>query len=185
MLSDSVIKILEFAAKYAWGVMVLSALVVTLSDSAISKMGLLEIRDNYLGGWWLLLIFSTAIWGVLPLSMLKDWWGKRCMIKARFDKLQSRMQSLDGPEREWLRYCLYFNVQTATALRKNPVPQSLVNKGILIEGSGPIPNLPFHITDDAWLVAKANMFEFISPEEMVSDATADELNQFMREMKRV
>jgi hypothetical protein len=165
--------------------MVLSALVVMLPDSAISKMGLLEIRDNYLGGWWLLLIFSTAIWIVLPLSKIKDWWGKRCMIKARFDKLQSRMQNLDGPEREWLRYCLYFNVQTATALRTNPVPQSLVNKGILIEGSGQILNLPFHINDDAWLVTQANMFEFISAEEMESDATADELNQFMREMKRV
>ena len=95
------------------------------------------------------------------------------------------MKSLDWQEREWLRYCLYYDVQTATAIRTNPVAQSLVNKGILNEGSGHFMNLPFHVTDDAWLVARANIFEFLSLEEMQCGGPHQELDQFMRGTKRI
>ncbi|OEU65089.1 MAG: hypothetical protein BA863_03020 [Desulfovibrio sp. S3730MH75] len=188
MIGDVVIRILEFAAKYAWASFVLSLLVIVLPNSAITKMGLNEIRSQHLGIWWIVLIFSASLWIASfsqkivknIIQILKDY------RKAAFwhKHLAEFIESLSTPEKNWIRYCLYFNAQTVPCYRHNPVAQSLVNKDILVEGSGHVMSLPFHIKSKVWDILKRRIHYFISEEELADQRVGKQLEDFIASLGR-
>jgi hypothetical protein len=54
---------LEIVSKHSWALAFVAAVVLFLPEDLLKKMDLLEIRNNYEGIWWLVLIFCTALWG--------------------------------------------------------------------------------------------------------------------------
>lgn len=79
--------------------------------------------------------------------------------------LALRIASLDVGERLWIKYCLFYNVQTLSASRSNCTAQSLHDKKIVTEGSGQISNLPFHFRDCVWRYLLEHKDDFISGNE--------------------
>lgn len=64
---EAISKILEAVAKYAWGVFVVCLFVIFLPADLSKSFGLEKLKFDYLGSWWLGLIFSAAIW-VFPIK---------------------------------------------------------------------------------------------------------------------
>lgn len=161
----------------------LAAIILFLPSSTLNKMGLSQIHNEYLGIWWILFIFTGALWIGQFASGIKNWWRKKAKERRKFNILKERMLSLSEPEKNWVRYCLYYGEQTAVAPINASVPQSLVNKRILRQGTGHLLKLPFHFDDDAWNVAQANISEFLSPEEFGDPAVGKRLDEFMRRLR--
>jgi hypothetical protein len=76
-----------------------------------------------------------------------------------------RLNSLNDRELLWIKYCLFHNEQTLSAKLDDVTAQSLVNKGIVSQGSGSMLNLPFHIPDDVWAYLQLHEHLFLSEEE--------------------
>ncbi|MDP3013056.1 MAG: super-infection exclusion protein B [Candidatus Subteraquimicrobiales bacterium] len=186
---------LEIISKNSWAVAVVACVVLFFPQELLSKMGLLEIRNNYKGIGWLVLIFSTALWIGSVVSYLfnkisksmgnrrelkekieqqkaaeeieaqKREEGKRKEKEEKRSRLRLRLDSLDHAEKMWIKYCLYYNVQTLSANMTDSTAQSLVNKGILVQGSGHMMNLPFHVRDDVWAYLKEHEKEYLTDQE--------------------
>jgi hypothetical protein len=182
-------KVLDFVATYSWAVLVVTAFVLFVPDDAAKQIGVLEIRESSKGVWWIVLVLSGAIWaGSIfryfdkKLSTLLERQGKekakREKEEARKATTRSRLQSLDEREMLWIKYCLYHNTQSLSAQRGDRVAQSLTYKGILVEGSGHILDLPFHIPDDVWEYLKANEEQFLTQQERQRRGFVQELEQF-------
>jgi hypothetical protein len=88
------------------------------------------------------------------------------------------LNSLDGREQLWIKYCLRNNVQTLTARLDDPTAQSLVNKHILSQGSGSMLNLPFHIPDDVWRLLTEERPSFLTDEEISDPRFQRALDEF-------
>lgn len=186
---------LEIISKNSWAVAVVACIVLFFPQELLRKMGLLEIRNNYKGIGWLVLIFSTALWIGSVVSYLfnkisksmgnrrelkekieqqktaegieaqKREGGKRKEKEEKTSRLRLRLDSLDHAEKMWIKYCLYYDVQTLSANVTDSTAQSLVNKGILVQGSGHMMNLPFHVRDDVWAYLKEHEKEYLTDQE--------------------
>lgn len=165
---EAIPKILEAAAKYAWGVFVVCLVVILLSAEKASSMGLKTIKGDYLGFWWIGLIFSGAIWGGSVFSLVSEWVTTTKNRRAENSIIINRLNTLDDGEYMWLAYCLLHNIQTLSAASINKTANSLLNKGIVTEGSGSILNLPFHVRDFVWEYLQAHKDEFL-PLDIRSD----------------
>lgn len=169
-------KTLDFISKYSWAALVASAFVLFMPDDTAKQIAIFDIRENYKGIWWIILVLSAAIWisAVFKYfeSRVSAWLQSRGKEKEKREKqekrkiaIRTRLDSLDENEKLWIKYCLYHNTQTLSAQRGDRVAQSLTYKGILAEGSGHILDLPFHIPDDIWEYLKENESVFLSEEE--------------------
>jgi hypothetical protein len=154
---ETIAKIVETSAKYAWGLLVVCIFVLFCPEKFSSQIGILEIRSQYLGYWWVLLVFSFSICIGLLMARCGQWLSAR---KERNEKKQrieqgeqavlDRLYSLNDSEQRWISYCLLKNVQTLHASQINPTANSLLSKRIVIRGSGAITSLPFTIADFVW-----------------------------------
>lgn len=165
---EAISKILEAIAKYAWGVFVVCLFVILLPGDTSKSLGLEKLKLDYLGFWWLGLIFSAAIWGGSIFSQITDWLSesrKRAKQKA---VVINRLRTLDRSEHMWIAYCLFHNVQTLSATTINQTANSLVNKGIVTQGSGSVLSLPFHICDFVWEYLQGHKGDFL-PQEIRDD----------------
>ena len=175
---DALTKVLETAAKYAWAVFVLAAFVLLVPDDAAKQLGIDVIKGQYKGYFWLTLVFTGtltlgAIFSYLDKKILGGWLEERRTAKKqsarraeRQNAIVLRLNSLDDRELLWIKYCLFHNVQTLSAKLDDVTAQSLLNKGILSQGSGSMLNLPFHIPDEVWAYLQENHLLFLSKEEI-------------------
>jgi hypothetical protein len=58
---ESLSKVLELAAKYAWAVLVMTAFVLFVPDDAAKQLGIVAIKTAYKGYFWLVLVFTGAL----------------------------------------------------------------------------------------------------------------------------
>ncbi len=58
---ESLAKILELAAKYAWAVFATALFLLLLSDETARQLGLDQLRAAYRGQIWLVLVFTAAL----------------------------------------------------------------------------------------------------------------------------
>jgi hypothetical protein len=175
---DAFLKILEATAKYAWAVFVMAAFVLFVPDDAAKQLGIDAIKAQYKGYFWLVLVFTGTltlgvVFSYLDKKVLDGWLeGHRAKKKQsakrneRQNTIALRLNSLDDRELLWIKYCVFHNVQTLSAQMDDVTAQSLLNKGILSQGSGNMLNLPFHIPDDVWAYLQENNFLFLSMEEV-------------------
>lgn len=175
---ESLGKILEFVGKYSWAVFVMVAFVLFVPDDGAKQLGLYDVRTSYKGFWWLALVLTGALWlgavfSYFDKNILDGWLERRRSEKRRnaeqskrIENIRLRLNSLDGREQLWIKYCVFHNIQTLTARLDDPTAQSLVNKHILSQGSGSMLNLPFHITDDVWRLLTEEGASFLTDHEV-------------------
>lgn len=184
MIIEAISKILESVAKYAWGVFVVCLFVILLPVDSLKYLGMETIKLDYLGFWWLGLIFSAAIWSSSIFSRLANWYyriRKKSTNKAIIIK---RLRTLDQSEYMWIVYCLLNNVQTLSATAIHQTANSLLNKGIVTQGSGSILNLPFHIQDFIWEYLQEHREDFL-PQELSNDKDKLQiLDSFVRSLRK-
>lgn len=191
---ESLGKILEFVGKYSWAVFVMTAFVLFVPDDAARQLGLYGVRTLYKGFWWLAFVLAGALWtgavfSYLDKRIFDDWLKRRRAERRRrtervqrIEKIRRRLNSLNVREELWIKYCLFNNVQTLAARLDDHTAQSLVNKGILIQGSGSMLNLPFHIRDDVWRVLTEEKASFLSEEEVNDPRFRQALDAFHRSL---
>lgn len=174
---ETLSKVFESAAKYAWAVFVMAAFVLFVPDDAAMQLGIDRIKAEYKGYFWLTLVFTgtltlSAVLSYFNKKVLDGWLEERRSEKKRnaekaerLNAIALRLSSLDDRELLWIKYCLFHNVQTLSAKMDDVTAQSLLNKSILSQGSGSMLNLPYHIPDDVWRYLQENHFLFLSEEE--------------------
>lgn len=173
---EIILKIIEAIAKYALGVFAVCLFVIILPENTAKSIGLETIKMEHLGYWWLGLIFSGAIWVSSIIPKLGKWYsGYRAKVSLMKAVIR-RLYTLDSIEKEWIRYCLLENVQTLNAPQINPTANSLVDKGVLSQGTGDILSLPFHINDFVWEYLQNHKDDFLLP-SLIED------NEFVRNLK--
>jgi hypothetical protein len=157
--------------------LVLAAFVLFVPEDAAKKLGIDRIKTEYKGYFWLTFVFTStltlsAVFSYFNKKVLDGWLEERLSEKRRnamkayrLNAIALRLNSLDDREFLWIKYCLYYNFQTLSAKQDDVTAQSLLNKGILSQGSGSILNLPFHVPDDVWIYLQENKFHFLSKEE--------------------
>jgi hypothetical protein len=130
-----------------------------------------------------------AVFRYLDKKLFDDWLTRRAKERQRertraqfVEKLGLRLNSLDPSERMWIKYCLYYNVQSLAAELTNQTAQSLNNKGIVTRGSGSILGLPFHFPDDVWRYLLDHSDEFLSEEERRDPTLSRELERFRKSL---
>jgi len=180
---ETISTILEAAAKYAWGLFVVCLFVILLPDGPSEAMGLKTIKGDYLGFWWIGLIFSAAIWGGSLFSRISAWFSTtryRSAVKAAIIK---RLYTLDKREQMWIAYCLLHNVQSLGATTSNQTANSLLHKGIVTQGTGSILSIPFLIKDFVWEYLQARSEEFLPSEVRENHMIVRNLERFAAELK--
>lgn len=191
---EALTKVLETAAKYAWAIFVMAAFVLFVPDDAAKQLGIDAIKGQYKGYFWLTLVFTGtltlgAVFSYLDKRVLDGWLEERRAEKKRSAKraerqnaIVLRLNSLNEQERLWIKYCLFNNVQTLSAKMDDVTAQSLLNKGILSQGSGSMLNLPFHISDEVWAYLQDNHLLFLSKEEIDDPRFEKHLESFRKSL---
>lgn len=164
---EFILKLVDAAARFAWGVMAVCLFVLFLPHKQAVQMGIATLKEQHLGYWWILLVFS----GTICAGRIAQWLGKRHLtIKAEKKKAEERqivirrLDSLDVNEQTWIACCLVKRVQTLLATEINPTANSLLSKGIVVMGSGNITSLPFTIRDFVWEYLLEHSDRFLPPE---------------------
>ena len=191
---ESLSKILESAAKYAWAVFVVASFVLFVPDDGSKQLGLEQIKAGYKGYLWLVLVFTGtlsvgAVFSYLDTKVFDGWLEHRRAEnqrkKKRLERISAialRLNSLDDRELLWIKYCLIHKVQSLSARMDDVTAQSLVNKGILSQGSGSMLNLPFHIPDEIWSYLQENYSAFLSEKEVNDPKLTELLDGFRRSL---
>lgn len=179
-------RLLELVAKYSWAVMFLCGFILFVPEETAKRIGTSEFRDNYRGIWWILFVFAGALWaGNIVSSVGGRIYSARRNRTEKALKKQAvirRLESLSDEERMWIAYCLLKNTQTLTADATHHIARSLTNKGILIQGSGHILGLPFHIDDAVWEHLRQHRSHFL-PGNVENDQRAIiELESFVESL---
>jgi len=184
IIPEIIAKVLDTIAKYAWAVMVVCALVLFFPNKSIDAMGLTAIKQDYLGFWWIGLIFSV----VISLSstgsrLVKCVWEWRKATQQK-RKILLRIDSLNNEERMWIALCLMNNTQTLTAQYADPTANSLETKGIVVRGTGSVLNLPYHLNDFVWQYVQKHRDSFLPDEQANDPKTIQSLEEFASRIKR-
>ena len=191
---EALSKILDFIGKYAWAVFVTTCFVLFVPDDAARQIGFSELREQFKGALWILLVLTAvvslgALLQYIDRRVLDGWLDSRRKEKARqkqqqevIEALSLRLSSLDLNERMWIKYCLFHNTQTLSAERTNRTAQSLNHKGIVEEGPGHILDLPFHIPDQVWRYLLAHKQELLPEVERKDRRFPDALERFRKSL---
>src|SRR5262249_32989038 len=107
---DQISNALDVAAKYAFALAVVAALVLFVPETWIQTMGLVGLRDGYRAYWWLVLIFCFTLSGQSAVVYL---WkrataslGRHQDHRQRTRIVHTRIGSLSEAEREIIAFCL-------------------------------------------------------------------------------
>lgn len=164
----------------------MSAFVLFMPAELAEQIGIFYYRTTYKGLWWLLLVLSGALWigAVIQFFINKiiGRWLEKCRTKKSLDL---RLRSLSQDELMWIKLCLLRNTQTLSAVQVNRSAQSLVSKGILIEGTGSILDLPFHFPDYVWRYLLKHKNDFLTPNEIGNKTFLRELAQYEASLHRL
>ena len=189
---DTILKSLESIAKYSWAFFVVCAFVIFLPDETANKIGILEIRKNSIGFWWIALVFTGSLWITSLFGLIKNLISKRLESRKQQKQLLEhqatvfkRLDSLTEEEKTWLACCLYEGTQTITATFTNHVAQSLKSKGILIHGEGHILGMPFHIRDDIWQYICEHREEILPSHVIQNPNAIRKLRSFKESLTRI
>ncbi len=175
---EALSKILEFSAKYAWAVFVMVAFVLFVPEDALKQLGLEHMAAQYKGYFWLALVFTGtlsvgAVFTYLDKKVFNDLLIQRKAQKKKQKKrkeylevIRTRLNALDDRELAWIKYSLFFNVQTLSAELTDITAQSLVNKGIVSQGSGSLFNCGYHIPNEVWEYLLQHRHDFLSDDEV-------------------
>lgn len=96
----------------------------------------------------------------VKLQYAKD--RKQNNVEEERARIISRLDSLSDDEQAWIAYCLSKDRQTLITFISHPTANSLLNKGVLIQGTGHALGLPFHIRDDVWKYLREHKNEYLS-----------------------
>jgi hypothetical protein len=172
---EFILKLIDAVARFAWAVMAVCFFVLFLPHNRAIQMGIATLKEQHLGYWWILLVFSGTVCAGNLYSRITHWLGKRNLrIEEERKKAETRdiiirrLDSLDVNEQTWIACCLVKRVQTLYATQINPTANSLVSKGIVVMGPGNITSLPFTIRDFVWEYLLKHSDRFL-PEEVRSD----------------
>ncbi len=194
LLPETLNKVLEAVSKYAWAAFIMAAFVLFVPGDAAKQIGVDGIKIEYKGYFWLALVFTgtIAIGNVISYVNKKvvDEWLSEMVAAKRQNKKRTenlraivlRLDSLDDREAFWIKYCLFYNVQTLAARVDNVTAQSLCYKRILVRGSGSVLNLPFHIPDDVWRHLQEHRSFFLNEEEIRDPNIEKYLEDFRRSL---
>lgn len=185
---------LELLAKSAYVVFVASAFVLFVPNQAAKQIHIDSIRDDYLGWFWIFFVASSALLARHILHKIVHLVSERTEAKRISEKLketerrkqevlEQRLQTLNPGENLWIYYCLYHNVQSLYTRRDHQDAQSLVNKQILVCGSGNILKLPFHVRDDVWTYLLENRRIYLPAEWEDQDDFRKAMANFERNLK--
>lgn len=172
---EALSKILEFIAKYSWAVFALCMFVLILPEKTAESVGLLLIRNNFRGYWFLGLVLSGSLWirGVIPKlirsATLKI--GRRRIFIQQLD-------SLDNQELAVIQWCLLHESQTFTAVHGASTLQSLVAKGIMSVGGTNMLSLPYIIRLDAWKYIKKKNNKYLPKNVRNNQQQVNAINAF-------
>jgi hypothetical protein len=184
MIPETIARVLDAVAKYAWAVLVVCASVVFLPARALDFMGLSIIREDYLGFWWIGMIFSAVIAASSAGRRMVGWISRRKRLAEQRAEVLRRVNSLNEWERMWIAYCLLHNTQTMTARFADPTANSLETKGFVTRGSGSILNLPYHLNDFVWEYVRRHRQAFL-PNEVANDhRSVQAIENFATRVKR-
>ena len=191
-MTKSFVKLLEVVAKYAWGILAVCLFVLFLPDKQAEIIGIARLKEQFLGYWWIILVFSGTVCFESLFFKVREWRAKqRSEAEAERQKAEQRekiirrLHSLDMDERMWLKYCLFKNVRTLVAAEINPTANSLLCKEIITVGSGSMMSLPFTIPDFVWEYLLAHRDEFL-PQIFEKDIrSAKVLADFEAELRRI
>ena len=173
-------RILEAAAKYAWGILLMCLFVIILPLDWANTIGLEKIKHDYLGFWWLGLIFSIGICGSSVFPRFLSWLSDNRQKAASKNTIVKRLRSLTPSERKWIAYCLLHNIQTLSATQIDETANSLLTKGIVSQGSGNILNLPYHIRDFVWNFLQKHKDDFLPSDLRKDQEKVRILDEFVR-----
>lgn len=191
---EALSKILDFVGKYAWAVFVTTCFVLFVPDDAAKQIGLSELREQFKGALWILLVLTSvvslgALLQYIDRRLLDGWLESRRKEKHRqkqqqevMEALALRLNSLDLNEQMWIKYCLFHNTQTLSAERTNRTAQSLNHKGIVEEGPGHILDLPFHIPDQVWRYLLDHKDELLPGADQNDRRFPDALERFRKSL---
>jgi hypothetical protein len=183
-IPETIVKVLDAVAKYAWAVLAVCVSVVFLPDGTLNIMGLSIIREDYLGFWWIGMIFSAVIAVSSVGRQIVRWISRRKRLADQRAEVLKRVNSLNQWERMWIAYCLLHNTQTMTAQMTDPTANSLETKGFVTQGSGSILNLPYHLNDFVWEYARRHRQAFL-PDEVANDhRSVQAIEDFATRVKR-
>ena len=180
---EALSKIIEAVAKYAWGIFILCLFVILLPLDWARAIGLEKIKQDYLGFWWLGLVFSFAIWISSLLSQFRTWFSSNRQKAALKNTVIKRLRYLSPSERNWIAYCLLHNVQTLSATQINETANSLLDKHIVSQGPGSILNLPYRMHDFVWDFLQEHKDHFLPPEVRDDQEKVRILDEFVRSLR--
>jgi hypothetical protein len=192
---ESVAKILEFCATHAYAVFIMLGFALFIPDGIAGQIGIEIMRAEYRGyfglGFLLTGIISIASFvKYIDRTVISGWRLKRREDRdqlAKYTKrqvqIETELDALNDLESLWMGYCVYHQVKTVSAIQTNVTANSLRNKKIVLQGSGSMLDLPFHLQDDVWLYLKANWQKFMPDNAKHDRVFLDALGMFERSLK--
>ena len=169
--------IFSLAGRFSAPVAIFTGILLSLPDSTMQDMRLLEIRNGHLAELWLGFIYSTVLFlcflvkisfpSVLRIinvcfKALKVGMRRR----TEFRNVIVQLDSLNDREKLWIQFCLYRNQQTFTAPQTSAVAISLTNKGFFSEGIGSPLSFPFTFRADVWVYLTQHKSSFITSADL-------------------
>lgn len=189
---ETIAKLVETSAKYAWGLFVVCVFILFCPEKIATQIGILDIRSQYLGYWWVLLVFSLSICIGLWFSNFLNWLSarrKRIEQNKQAEKgrraIIDKLNSLNDLEHRWIAYCLLKNVRTLHATQINPTANSLLSKRIVSCGPGAVTSLPFTIVDFVWEHLLIFKEEFLPADIENDQVIVRNLESFENSLRRI
>jgi hypothetical protein len=169
-------KILEFAGKFSWAVMLAIAFVLFTPDSVAREIGIADIRAAYKGILWIALVLSAGLWsialfGFVDRHFIGEWLTSRRRRRENEEAQEKfretvlpRLRALNDDEMMWVQSALFENTQTLKGRVDNVTGQSLRSKKLVFLGDGNVFSIPYTFTDDVWRILQEHRDEFLPPE---------------------
>ncbi len=177
-LLEAISVTLETFAKYSWAIFFVSLLIIILPQGIIESRGLETIRNEYLGIWHIALFLSAALWFGSLFSCAIKWKN----LRQEKNTVLRRLQNLGEGEMACIKYCLLKNVQTIYAYPLRSRINSLINKGIVIQGTGDPLRTPFHINDFVWDYLRKHSDKFLTKDERTDQEKIKALEKFVQRL---
>ena len=110
VVADTIIKILEFAARYSIAVAVVCAFILFTPEEFAKETGVFEVRKSNTAVFWITLIFSSTIFlcsitkSISPTILKKHQENNK--TRARYKLINSQLDCLSNDEIKIIKWCL-------------------------------------------------------------------------------
>jgi hypothetical protein len=169
--------IFSLAGRFSAPVAIFTGLLLSLPDSAMQAMRLLEIKNGHLSELWLGFIYSTVLFlcflvkisfpsmlSIIGVCFKALKVGR--LRRTEFRNIIAHLHSLSDREKLWIQFCLHRNQQTFIAPQTSAVAISLTNKGVFSEGGGSPLSYPFTFRPDVWVYLIQHKSSFITSADL-------------------